>query len=197
MRDRHRPTYPVRVKQTPDPATPVDQLSPEAVQAFSLEFLDAWNSHDPQRLLALTNQEVVWEDPFIDGGRLVGHDALEQWIRSIWRAMPDLAFETVGSLHLALDGRSVMSAWRGTGTMTGVLDPPGFSPTNQGVEMSGTDTHWFRDGRLIHVVTATDVMAVGRQIGAAPMAGTVSERVGVALQRLTARRLRSRAAKEK
>ena len=104
--------------------------------------------------------------------------------------MPDLIFELNGLLHLAEDGRSVMAAWRGVATMTGPLDPPGFAPTGQRVEMFGVDTHWIKDGRLVRVRTVTDVMAVARQIGAAPEPGTMAERAGVLVQRLAARRLR-------
>ena len=104
--------------------------------------------------------------------------------------MPDLTFEWDGPLHLAEDGRSVKVAWRGVASMTGPLNPPGYAPTGQRVEMSGVDTLWIKDGRLVRVRSVTDVMAVARQIGAAPEPGTMAERVGVLVQRLAARRLR-------
>lgn len=170
-----------------------DELSPEQVKAFADEFLAAWNSHDPARLVALSQPDVLWEDPYIEGGRLVGHQALSEWLTSVWRSMPDLTFEIVDSLHLGLDRRSAMVNWRGVATMTGELHPPGFAPTNGPVEMFGADTHWLRDGKLTHVLTVTDVMAVGRQIGAAPQPGTAAERMGVMMQRLAARKMRKSA----
>lgn len=48
----------------------------------------------------------------------------------------------------------------------------------------------FRGGKLSHVLTVTDVMAVGRQIGAAPQTGSRAERAGVMMQRLAARKMR-------
>jgi predicted ester cyclase len=165
---------------------PSDPVSAESARSFADNLLAAWNSHDPERLVALSDPAVRWEDPFIPGGRLDGHDALRDWLAGTWRAMPDLD----GPLHLAQDGRSVMVAWRGVATMTGPLNPPGFAPTGQRVEMSGVDTHWIRNGRLGRVRTVTDVMAVARQIGAAPEPGTMAERAGVLVQRLAARRLR-------
>jgi steroid delta-isomerase-like uncharacterized protein len=167
-----------------------DELSGERVEEFAQQFLDAWNSHDPNRLVALSNPDVLWEDPYIEGGHLVGHAALSEWLGSVWRSMPDLTFEIVGNLHLALDRRSAMVNWRGVATMTGELQPPGFAPTNGRVEMFGADTHWFRDGKLARVLTVTDVMAVGRQIGAAPQPGSGAERLGVLMQRLAARKMR-------
>ena len=176
--------------QTPTP-TPAGRFPAEGIDAFEDRFIAAWNSHDPQRLIDLVQPDVVWEDPFVEGGRLVGHEALGDWLRSVWRGMPDLTSESVGAVHVAQDGTSAMGAWRGTGTMTGRLEPPGFAPTNGRVEMTGVDTHWFgADGRLVRVVTVSDAMSVGRQIGAAPLPGSIAERVGVLLQRLAAVRLR-------
>jgi hypothetical protein len=109
--------------------------------------------------------------------------------------MPDLTFAIDGSIHLALDRPSVMVGWRGTGTMTGRLNPPGFSPTNGPVEMTGADTHWLRNGLLARVRTVTDVMAVGRQIGAAPAPGSGTEGISTLMQRLAARKLRRTAAR--
>lgn len=172
--------------------TETDQLTAEFVRAFAPKFLDAWNSRDATRLTALSHANVVWEDPFIPAGSLVGHDALAQWVYRIWRAMPDLRFEIVDDVHVALDGKSLMVSWRGTGTMTGPLEPPGFAPTNNPVHMAGADTHWFHDGLLTHVRTVTDTTAVARQIGAAPEPGTYAERLGVLMQRLVARRARRR-----
>ncbi len=171
---------------------PSDPVSAESARSFADNLLAAWNSHDAERFVALSDPAVRWEDPYIPGGRLDGHDALRDWLAAVWRAMPDLIVELDGPLHLAEDGRSVMVAWRGVASMTGPLDPPGFAPTGQRVEMSGVDTHWLEDGRVVRVRTVTDVMAVARQIGAAPEPGTTAERVGVLVQRLAARRLRHR-----
>lgn len=168
-----------------------DELPPEQLGEYAAQFLHAWNSHDPSRLIALSHPDVLWEDPFIaDGGKLIGHDALRGWLESVWVSMPDLTFEIDGSLHLALDRRSVMVGWPGTGTMTGPLDPPGFAPTHGRVEMTGADTHWLRNGLLAHVRTVTDVMTVGRQIGAAPAPGSAAERFGTVMQHLAARKMR-------
>ena len=69
---------------------PSDPVSAESARAFTDEFLAAWNSHDPERLVALSDPAVRWEDPYIPGGRLDGHDALRDWLAGTWRAMPDL-----------------------------------------------------------------------------------------------------------
>jgi nuclear transport factor 2 (NTF2) superfamily protein len=78
-------------------------------------FLEAWNAHDPERLLAVATEDVVWEDPFIQGGSLRGRAALRDWLSLIWRAMPDLRFELVGEPFISQDGTQLAAAWKGVG----------------------------------------------------------------------------------
>jgi predicted ester cyclase len=167
-----------------------DVITEDFARRFGPDFVDAWNSHDPERLVALADAHVRWEDPSIDGGSLEGHARMRTWLEQMWRAMPDLTFALDGETHLALGSRSVMLAWTGHATMTGPLVPPGFAPTSRPVRMSGVDTLWFRDGRLVRVRSHSDLMDLARQIGAAPPAHSVGERAGVLLQRLAAARMR-------
>jgi predicted ester cyclase len=169
---------------------PTDRLTVDAARRFAGQFTAAWNSHDPERLVALSDREVQWEDPDIAGGRLVGHVALRIWLRAVWRALPDLRFEADGPLHLAEDGGSLMGAWIALGTMTGPRVPPGLAPTGQPIVMRGIDTYWIREGRAVRVRTVTDMLALARQTGALPPEGSRGERVAVLLQRLTAARRR-------
>jgi predicted ester cyclase len=170
------------------------RISPEHAGDWFERFKAGWNSHDAEQLLALATEEVVWEDPFTPEGALHGKEAVREWLRSTWTAMPDLEFEWVGEPFVSLDGTQLACAWRGVGHFTGPLDPPGFRPTGGRVEMSGVDIHEFEGDLVRHVVTLTDAMAVGRQIGAAPAPGSGAERFGVLMQRLAARRLRRQSA---
>ena len=168
-------------------------ITPERAREWARLFVDAWNSRDPEQLVALATEDVVWEDPFIVGGTLHGKAALRDWLTSLWRATPDLCFELLGEPFISLDGGRLAVAWKGTGRFTGVLDPPGFAPTNGLIEMTGVDIHEFEGNLVKRVHTETDAMALGRQIGAAPLPGSGGERLGVLLQKLAARRLRAQA----
>jgi steroid delta-isomerase-like uncharacterized protein len=160
------------------------------------QFLAAWNSRDPARLIALSTDDVLWEDPFIHpNGSLRGTDALRDWLTSVWRAFPDLAFELVGEPFVSLDGSHIGAAWRGTARHTGRLDPPGFAATGARVEFAGFDVHELRDGLVCHVVTRTDTTGVARQIGAAPPPNSPGERVGLIMQRIMAARMRRQGTK--
>jgi steroid delta-isomerase-like uncharacterized protein len=164
-------------------------LTAQFARDWAEQFLDAWNSHDPERLAALSTADVRWEDPFIHpSGVLQGRDELRGWLTSIWRALPDLRFRLVGDPFISLDGTQLGAAWAGTARFAGPLDPPGFGPTGSVIEMAGFDVHEFRDGLVSHVVTTTDVTAVARQIGAAPPPNSLGEKLGVAVQRLMAKR---------
>jgi hypothetical protein len=101
-----------------------------------------------------------------------------------------MAFEVTGQPLVSLDRTRLAAVWLGRGHMTGELDPPGFAPTMGAVELRGVDIHEFRGEQLAHVVTITDVGSMARQIGAMPPPGTVTEKVGVQMQHLMARRLR-------
>jgi steroid delta-isomerase-like uncharacterized protein len=165
-------------------------LTEEFARRWAEQFLDAWNTHDPERLAALSAPDVRWEDPFIHpSGVLHGREELRRWLTSIWRALPDLRFQLVGDPFISLDRTQLGAAWAGTARFTGPLDPPGFAPTGSVVEMTGFDVHEFRDGMVSHVVTTTDVNAVARQIGAAPPPNSLGEKLGVAVQRLMGRRM--------
>jgi hypothetical protein len=79
-----------------------------------------------------------------------------------------------------------------TGTHRGVLDPPGFAPTNREVDVSGIDVWQLRDGRIARYWAYWDLMEAARQIGAMPAPGSFGERATVMLQRLQAAAIRRR-----
>jgi steroid delta-isomerase-like uncharacterized protein len=149
-------------------------ISEEFARQWGDRFLAAWHSHDPDQLAALSTEDVLWEDPFIyPNGVAKGRDELRNWLRSIFRAFPDIRFEAKGDPLISLDRTRIAFEWAGTARMTGPLDPPGFAPSGGIVEFRGIDIHEFRDGLIAHVYTATDVASVAGQIGAMPPPGTI------------------------
>lgn len=142
-------------------ATP---LSEAFARDWIARFMEAWNSHDPDRLAEMASEDVRWANPFIyPSGVLHGRTALCAWLASIWRAVPDLHFELEAEPMLSLDRRRLAGVWRGTGRMTGPLEPPGFRATGGELELFGVDLHSFAGERVAHVVTITDVQAAARQ----------------------------------
>ncbi len=171
--------------------TPADGF----LRRFCGLYLEAWNSHVPDRVLALATEDVLWEDPTIPGGRARGHAEVRSWLVSFWRAFPDMTFafldgashEQPDALYVSGCGRRVAAPWRCHGTLLGPLDPPGFAPTGRKLELAGVDLYAFRGGRVCHVRTITDLQDAARQAGLLPRAGGAGERIAVLLQRMRAR----------
>ena len=168
-------------------------------EAFALGFLSAyltaWNSRTPANLLALATDDVVWEDPTIPGGRAEGHAAVAAWLTSFWHSFPDMTFAYLDAeshdgpeaMALSRGGKSLIAPWRCRGTWLGPIVPPGLAPNGAKVDLVGVDLYAFRDGKVCHVRTITDLQASLRQMGLAPASGGMIERVGVSIQRVVAR----------
>lgn len=70
----------------------------------------AWNSHDPELVVARYHPEVEYWSPFVatlvrPEGRLVGRDELRRYVRAAYERRPDLWFPE--PLHLTVGVRSL------------------------------------------------------------------------------------------
>jgi steroid delta-isomerase-like uncharacterized protein len=156
---------------------------------FADRYLDAWNSHEPDRLLELMCEDIVYDDSAWPE-TMRSHAEVREFLEHTWSSMPDLSFEMVEGPFVHPTEPKAMASWRGTGTFKGRMDPPGFAPTGQQVAVEGVDYHEYRDGKLGRLVILFDTATMGRQIGAMPQPGSRAERMGVLMQRLAARRMR-------
>ena len=157
---------------------------------FIARWEGGWNSHDPERLLALMTEDIEYEDsawPTV----MHGHADVRRFLHSAWTAIPDLRFEMEGDPFIGTSASpSAAFYWRGTGRFTGPLEPPGFAPTGRTLEFYGADFHEYRDGKVARLKIVFDNMDVARQLGLLPAAGSRADRAGATAQRL-AMRLRS------
>jgi steroid delta-isomerase-like uncharacterized protein len=175
-----------------DTATATGRIDEQWLADFAERYLQAWNGHEPQALLDLMTEDIVYDDAAWPR-TMRSHADVREFLEHAWRAIPDMAFEVLEGPFLDPAAPKAVFRWRGTGTFTGPMDPPGFAPTNGRIEFTGFDLHEYRDGRLSRLRILFDNGEVGRQIGAMPEPGSRAERLGAALQRLTARRMRSQA----
>jgi predicted ester cyclase len=152
----------------------------------------AVNAHDPDAVAALCCEDVVWEDPAAPEP-LRGREAVYQFHRdTMFRALPDVRVELVDGPYLSLDGAGVAVRLRISGTMTGPLIPPGFAPTGRPVAFETAEFSHFDGDLLARHTVVLNMLALARQIGAAPQAGSLAERIGVWLQHIVARWARGR-----
>ena len=168
------------------------QIDDRFAREFAERLHAAVNAHDADAVAALCTEDVVWEDPAAPGP-LRGRDAVRRFHRDImFRSLPDARIELIDGPYLSLDRTRVVVRSRITGTMTGPMEPPGFGPTGAPVEFETAEFWQFDGGLLAHETVVVDMLALARQIGAAPQPGGRGERVNVWLQRLAARLARQR-----
>ena len=152
---------------------------------FAEQYLEAWNSHDAERIEPLVTDDIVWLDPALPEPAR-GVEEVKEFMRVSWVAFPDLRF-TPGPMWLDPHEDSMTWAWRMEGTHSGPLDPPGFAPTGRTIDIDGIDVWDFEDGRISRYRAYYDMALVARQLGFMPPPGSRGERVGVMLQRAQAR----------
>jgi steroid delta-isomerase-like uncharacterized protein len=165
-------------------------LDPGFATEFAERWAAAWNSHDPDRLLALMTDDIAYDDS-ASPRTMHGHAEVREFLDFVWRATPDLAFELLEKPFLLPDAPKAAFYWKATATFTGPLDPPGFAPTGARLAFDGFDLLEFRDGRVCRLRIVFDMADISRQIGLLPKQGSAVEKAGASVQRL-GMRLRDR-----
>jgi steroid delta-isomerase-like uncharacterized protein len=165
-------------------ASPPDVSS--ELRAFVERYAAAWNGCDTNAMAQLITEDIVWEDPALPEPAR-GIPAVQEFMRTSFRAFPDLRFSEPDPPALAVTGDVVLWAWHMEGTHRGVIDPPGFAPTGRSLRVDGVDQWTMREGRIARYRAFYDMNGVARQLGIVPAAGSRAERAMVALQRLQAR----------
>ncbi|WNG80846.1 nuclear transport factor 2 family protein [Mycobacterium sp. ITM-2016-00316] len=88
--------------------------SPGAVADLELRWEKAWNDHDGDAVAALCAEDLVYDEPALDH-TMHGRDAIRDFVVMMDAAIPDYTF-TLQGLYADLRRRSVVVAWRLTGT---------------------------------------------------------------------------------
>jgi steroid delta-isomerase-like uncharacterized protein len=170
---------------------PVAETSVQPATGIDLDFLagfaerweGAWNSHQPERVLELMTEDVVYDDSaWPDTMR--GHGDVREFLEAAWRGMPDLEFRMVEGPFVHPERPVATFYWKGTGTFTGPLDPPGLAPTGARIEVDGFDLQEYRDGRVCRLHIVSDMLDMSRQLGLMPQPGSRAEKLWAGTQRL-------------
>jgi steroid delta-isomerase-like uncharacterized protein len=156
------------------------------MRAFVERYAAAWNSCDTGAMAQLITEDIVWADPALaEPARGIGE--VQEFMRTSFRAFPDLHFGEPQPPALAVSGDVVLWRWYMEGTQRGPIDPPGFAATGRRMRVDGVDQWTMRDGRIALYRAFYDMNDVARQLGIVPAPGSAAERGMVALQRLQAR----------
>jgi steroid delta-isomerase-like uncharacterized protein len=156
------------------------------IRDFTQRWLEAWNSHEPDRLLALMTEDIEYRDDSWPK-TMHGHADVREFLAAIWRATPDMSFELIAGPYVIPGEPRAAFHWRGGGTHTGPLEPPGFAPTGRAWALDGVDFHEYRDARVRRLRIAFDMLSASRQLGLLPAAGSRAERTLAMAQRSAAR----------
>jgi steroid delta-isomerase-like uncharacterized protein len=116
---------------------------------------------------------------------LRGPEVYRRTVSMYRAAFPDVRM-TVDEVIAADD--KVVLRWRSEGTHRGQL--AGLAPTGARGSVTGISIDRWKDGKIVESWVEWDNLGLARQIGAAPPEGSVGEKIGMGLQRLTARRMR-------
>lgn len=159
---------------------PVD---PQWLGDFIQRWTDAWNSHEPGNLLALMTEDIVYDDSAWPK-QMRGHDDVREFLEHTWTAFPDLEFEEFEGPFVHPGEEKAAFYWRGTGTHSGAISPPGLNPTGRRIEFEGADIHEYRDGKVCRLRIVFDMAGLMRQLGALPDQGGREEKVLIGMTNL-------------
>jgi predicted ester cyclase len=163
--------------------TPLDDRT---AREFLARLHGAVNAHDAGALAALCAEDVVWKDPAALEP-LHGRDAVYRFHRdTMFRSIPDVRVELIDGPYLAPDGSRVAVRLRISGTMLGPMIPPGFAPTGAPLQFETAEFSELEGGLLARHRVMLDMLALARQIGAAPRVGSAADRANVWFQRFAA-----------
>lgn len=172
------------IETVPATARPASATSPAAAPRELLRrWYAAWNAHDVDAIVALTTDDLVYEDPGATQPLTRGREPLEEWARAAFRAVPDMKLELLED-WLSPSGAVIVSYFRFTATFTGVLEPPGIAPNGACLDEYGMDRSEIRSGLIACHQIFWDTAERSRMLGLLPRRGSRAERLGLALQRL-------------
>lgn len=122
-------------------------------------YVDAWNAHDPEAVMAEFTDDGTFNDPASDG-TLVGAE-IGDWVEETAEAFPDVQFEVGRSM--ANEEGILFAEWTMHGTHDGPLQ--GLPPTHRTVEVDGVDVVTFSEGGIIAVTGFFDMSEINEQLG--------------------------------
>ncbi len=118
---------------------------------------------------------------------LRGPEVLRRSVEMYRTAFPDVRL----TVDEVIDGGDKVAVrWHAEGTHRGELE--GLAPTGVRATVTGLSIDHWQNGKIVESWTEWDNLGLGRQLGAAPPEGHPVEKLGVAVQRLMASRMRKK-----
>jgi steroid delta-isomerase-like uncharacterized protein len=139
-----------------------------AIPAWLTTYLDAWNSHDPDRLVACMTDDAVFDDRAL-GERMEGADAIRAMLLDMHEHMSsDFRLEN-GEFVVATD-----DTWAAEWTMSGTNDRAdearGFPRTGRTFQVRGLSIGRLRNGKVAEDRAYWNMVEYLSQVGLMPEA---------------------------
>jgi steroid delta-isomerase-like uncharacterized protein len=129
------------------------------------EFIAAWDTHDPDRAVALLSEDVAWQD-IANPEPLRSKAAIRQLMQGWFTAFPDLT--TVWKNRVVSEDQ-VAAEVRWTGTNSGPLQMAAGAPAipATGKQVTGQGTYFLRvrNGKVVEVHSYPDAAGLMMQLG--------------------------------
>ncbi len=131
-------------------------------QALITQLLDAWNSHDPERVGAWYAEDCYGLDVAVARPQ-IGREGVQQMFAAYYHAFPDL---DIAPDEIIVDGDRVALFWTARGTHQGsILNIPA---SGHRVTARGVNRLVWQDGKVCETLTIWDVAGMLRGLGLLP-----------------------------
>jgi steroid delta-isomerase-like uncharacterized protein len=154
------------------------------------KLVDAWNARNLDDFIGLLADDIEWYDPAMPEPPVRGRAAVRAFAESVLGAFPDFKYEVEPPICSSPDGSRCAVVWRISASHLHALQPTGYAPTGRRADIEGVDVLDIRDGRVVRILTAFDVLSAAEQLlgmKLRPVPGTWRGRFAVTIQRIMAR----------
>jgi ketosteroid isomerase-like protein len=145
------------------------QLDSSFLEEWGRRFGDAWNDHDPDAVVSLCTEDVVWNDAALPNGPAHGRQAVRDFAAFTFASFPDFHVEETDTVYISPIEPLALCPYRMTGTSSGSREA-GIAPGQASFSLNGIDQWTFRGELLCHYVTYYDYAEMIRQLGRAQQA---------------------------
>lgn len=133
-------------------------------EAIAQSFIEAWNSHDAEKLISLFSDEFQYNE-VASGRSFTNNEALTSYFERTIAGIPDTKFEVI-SIFANDNYAAVEWIWKGTNSVG--WDYMGIPATGKTIELPGVSVMEIVNGKIIRNSDYWDWNSFMQSIGVAP-----------------------------
>jgi steroid delta-isomerase-like uncharacterized protein len=143
-------------------ASVVPVAAPMDTEAFVMDYMDAWNAHNPELAASFFHQDGEYYDASVGDPQRGRQAALDNVIAVFIKAVPDCKWEMRSKPIATSDGISF--EWTFSGTNTGDWNPSN-KATGKPIQFNGVTFIRFKDGKIVYQGDYYDAATLNKQLG--------------------------------